>query len=83
MSGFVNFHLGTKQLYRWRLGIRGRNVRRGDPLPGEINELFVDEARRLIYACNFTGGRVEVISMDTHQSISRITTTPTPPVLQV
>ncbi len=48
------------------------------PLPGEINELFVDEARRLIYACNFTGGRVEVISMDTHQSISRITTTPTP-----
>ena len=34
-------------------------------LPGQINELFVDESRGLLYAANFTGGRVEVVSMST------------------
>ncbi len=48
------------------------------PLPGHTNELFVDEARRLLYAGNFSAGRVEVVSMDTLQRISSIATTPQP-----
>jgi len=46
------------------------------PLPGQISELFVDDGRRLIYAANFTAGRVEVLSMDTRQRIGSFVTTP-------
>ena len=52
----------------------------GDPvsLPGQINELFVDEPRGLLYAANFTGGRVEVVSMSTMQRLSSFPTSPIP-----
>lgn len=42
------------------------------PLPGQINEIHVDEARGLIYAGNFSAGRVEVVAMDTNQRITSI-----------
>lgn len=47
-------------------------------LPGQINELFVDESRGLLYAANFTGGRVEVISMSTRTRLSSFQTSPVP-----
>ncbi len=48
------------------------------PLPGQINELFVDESRGLLYAANFTGGRVEVVSMSTLTRLSSFATSPIP-----
>ena len=33
------------------------------PLPGIINDVAVDEARGLVYAGNFSAGRVEVVSI--------------------
>ena len=48
------------------------------PLPGQFNELFVDESRGLLYAANFTGGRVEVVSMSTLTRLSSFATTPIP-----
>ncbi len=47
-------------------------------LPGQIHELFVDEPRGLLYAANFTGGRVEVVSMTTLQRLSSFATSPVP-----
>ena len=47
-------------------------------LPGQINELFVDEPRGLLYAANFTGGRVEVVSMTSLQRLSSFATSPVP-----
>ena len=47
-------------------------------LPGQIHELFVDEPRGLLYAANFTGGRVEVVSMTTMQRLSSFVTSPVP-----
>lgn len=46
------------------------------PLPGAINELYVDEARGLIYAANFNAGRVEVVSMATRRRVGSFPTTP-------
>ena len=48
------------------------------PLPGHINAVAIDEARGLIYAGNFSAGRVEVVSMATHQRVSSFSTTPQP-----
>ena len=48
------------------------------PLPGIINDVAVDEARGLVYAGNFSAGRVEVVSMATHQRIGSFVTTPQP-----
>ena len=48
------------------------------PLPGHINAVAIDEARGLVYAGNFSAGRVEVISMATHQRVSSFSTTPQP-----
>ena len=45
-------------------------------LPGMISELFVDEARGLLYAASFTGGRVHVVSMSTLQPLSSFSTSP-------
>ena len=39
------------------------------PLPGHINELIFDEARGQLYAANFSAGRVEIVSVATHQRI--------------
>ena len=47
-------------------------------LPGHINDVAVDEVRRLVYAGNFSAGRVEVISMTTNQRISSFPTSPEP-----
>ncbi len=47
-------------------------------LPGHINDVEVDEVRQLVYAGNFSAGRVEVISMTTNQRISSFPTTPQP-----
>ncbi|MBI1355864.1 MAG: hypothetical protein GC160_16105 [Acidobacteria bacterium] len=47
-------------------------------LPGQINELFVDESRGLLYAANFTGGRVEVVSMTTRTRLSSFQVSPIP-----
>lgn len=47
-------------------------------LPGQINEIFVDESRGLLYAANFTGGRVEVVSMSTLTRLSSFQTSPVP-----
>ena len=47
-------------------------------LPGIINDVAVDELRRLVYAANFTAGRVDVVSMDTQQRISSFPTSPQP-----
>jgi DNA-binding beta-propeller fold protein YncE len=47
-------------------------------LPGIINDVVVDELRRMVYAANFTAGRVDVVSMDTQQRISSFPTTPQP-----
>ena len=41
-------------------------------LPGHINDVALDEVRQLVYAGNFSAGRVEVISMTTNQRISSI-----------
>jgi uncharacterized protein (TIGR03437 family) len=46
------------------------------PLAGHINELALDEARGLVYAGNFSAGTVEVVSMTTHQVVTRYTTAP-------
>ena len=48
------------------------------PLPGHINEIIIDESRGLLYAGNFSAGRVEVISTSTHQRVSSFLTNPTP-----
>ena len=48
------------------------------PLPGHINAVAIDEARGLVYAGNFSAGRVEVVSMATHQRVSSFSTTPQP-----
>ncbi len=48
------------------------------PLPGHINEIIVDESRGLLYAANFSAGRVEVVSTSTHQRVSSFVTNPTP-----
>ena len=48
------------------------------PLPGIINAVAIDEARGLVYAGNFSAGRVEVVSMATHQRVSSFSTTPQP-----
>lgn len=45
-------------------------------LPGQVNEIAVDEARGLIYAGNFSAGRVDVVSMDTKQRIASFPTSP-------
>ena len=47
-------------------------------LPGHINDVAVDEVRQLVYAGNFSAGRVEVISMATNQRISSFPTSPQP-----
>ena len=47
-------------------------------LPGHINDVEVDEVRQLVYAGNFSAGRVEVISMTTNQRISSFPTSPQP-----
>ena len=47
-------------------------------LPGHINDVAVDEVRQLVYAGNFSAGRVEVISMATNQQISQFPTSPQP-----
>ena len=47
-------------------------------LPGHINDVALDEVRRLVYAGNFSAGRVEVISMATNQRISSFPTSPQP-----
>ncbi len=47
-------------------------------LPGIINDVAVDEVRRLVYAANYTAGRVEVVSMDTQQRIGSFPTSPQP-----
>ncbi len=47
-------------------------------LPGQINDIAVDEARGLVYAGNFSAGRVEVVSMDTSSRISSFSTSPQP-----
>ena len=47
-------------------------------LPGLINEVAVDEVRRLVYAANFSAGRVEVVSMDTQQRVDSFPTSPQP-----
>ena len=47
-------------------------------LPGHINDVAVDEVRQLVYAGNFSAGRVEVISMTTNQRISSFPTSPEP-----
>ena len=48
------------------------------PLPGIINDVAIDEARGLVYAGNFSAGRVEVVSMATNQRIGSFVTTPQP-----
>ena len=48
------------------------------PLPGHINEIILDESRDLLYAGNFSAGRVEVVSTTTHQRVSSFLTNPTP-----
>ena len=48
------------------------------PLPGIINDVAIDEARELVYAGNFSAGRVEVVSMATNQRIGSFVTTPQP-----
>ena len=48
------------------------------PLPGHINAVAIDEARGLVYAGNFSAGRVEVLSTATHQRVSSFSTTPQP-----
>lgn len=45
-------------------------------LPGQVNEIAVDEARGLVYVGNFSAGRVEVVSMDTKQRIASFPTSP-------
>ncbi len=47
-------------------------------LEGHINDVAVDEVRRLVYAGNFSAGRVEVISMATNLPISQFPTSPEP-----
>ena len=47
-------------------------------LPGHINDVALDEVRQLVYAGNFSAGRVEVISMTTNQRISQFPTSPQP-----
>ena len=47
-------------------------------LEGHINDVAVDEVRQLVYAGNFSAGRVEVISMTTNQRISSFPTSPEP-----
>ena len=47
-------------------------------LPGHINDVAMDEVRQLVYAGNFSAGRVEVISMTTNQRISSFPTSPQP-----
>ncbi len=47
-------------------------------LPGHINDVALDEVRRLVYAGNFTAGRVEVVSMTTNQRITSFPTSPQP-----
>ncbi len=47
-------------------------------LPGQINDLVVDESRGLVYAGNFSAGRVDVVSMDTNARISSFSTSPQP-----
>ena len=47
-------------------------------LPGHINEVAIDEMRRLVYAANFSAGRVEVVSMDTNLRIGSFPTSPQP-----
>ncbi len=48
------------------------------PLPGQINEISIDEARGLVYAGSFSAGRVEVVSMDTNQRIASFPVSPQP-----
>ena len=47
------------------------------PLNGQINELALDEARGLVYAGNFSAGRVDVIQIGSNQCIASFPTTPT------
>lgn len=47
-------------------------------LPGHINEVAIDEMRRLVYAANYSAGRVEVVSMDTNLRIGSFPTSPQP-----
>ena len=47
-------------------------------LPGQISDIAVDEARGLVYAGNFSAGRVEVVSMDTKRRTSSFSTSPSP-----
>jgi hypothetical protein len=46
------------------------------PLAGAVNAVAVDEARGLVYAGNFSAGRVDVVSMATHQRVASFPTTP-------
>jgi len=48
------------------------------PLPGQINEIVIDDARGLIYAGNFSAGRVEVVDAATHQILTRFPAGPQP-----
>jgi len=47
------------------------------PLNGQVNELALDEARGLVYAGNFSAGRVDVIQTGSNQRIASFPTTPT------
>ena len=46
---------------------------------GEAADLALDEARGVLYVADFTGSRIDVISLSTH-TIRRRSTCPTSPV---
>jgi uncharacterized protein (TIGR03437 family) len=62
---------GVLQALAWTIGVAsGATLGTVVPIRGQISDIAVDTARRVIYAANFTGNRIDAVSMDSQSLLN-------------